>query len=301
MRLYKNAIFIIGLLFCAVFAYSFETQDQLELPLEVQFSHNEIARGETFWVHIKGERRSKPRDYQIHFTDQTVNFVPHPNGGKREYLALVGVPIEQEPGTAELVISTARCPIASYKNDIIITAGSYGKENISVPKEFTDLPRKIRDRIEQEWLLVTAFYKSLEQKDERISKLAVPLDDVITSDFGTQRMFNDTVQSYHNGIDLRAAEGTEIKAAQAGHVVFTSDLYYAGNHVVIDHGGGVLTTYSHLSDILVKPGDKVKQGEVIALSGSTGRVSGPHLHWVTKVNKVTVNPIQLKELLDELS
>jgi len=99
---------------------------------------------------------------------------------------------------------------------------------------------------------------------------------------------------------LRAPEGTPIEAAQAGRVLFTSDLYYAGRHIVLDHGGGVLTTYSHLSDIQVKPGDKVKAGQLIGYSGATGRVSGPHLHWTTKVNKVTVNPIQLQELLNDL-
>ncbi len=299
MSLYKNFIVIMGLLFCSVFAYSNEP-NQPAPAVEIEISHKEIARGETFWVHIKTDKKSNLKDYKVHFEDQTINVVPHPKHGRRHYLALVGVPIEHESGEVDFYISDAKQPDSLIKQTITVSKGDYGQEKIRVPKEYTELPHKIKKRIEDEWLLVTAFYNSLEQHDHTVPKLNVPIDDAITSQFGTHRMFNETVQSYHNGIDLRAAHGSEIKAAQAGRVLFTSDLYYAGKHVVIDHGGGVLTTYSHLSDIQVKPGDKVKAGEVIAISGATGRVSGPHLHWVAKVNKVTVNPLQLKELLDDL-
>ncbi len=269
--------------------------------MEVKLSHTEIVPGETFWVHVKTDPESDPKGFKVQFDDQIINMVPHPKYGKHHYLALVGVPIEHELGKVDLRISADAQSDMLNTQPINIVEGNYTSEEIKVSKQYTELPRKIKQRVEEEWLLVNAFYKSIEENDHTIPRLKIPLESSMTSPFGTHRVFNGTVQSYHSGIDLRAPQGTPVPAAQSGRVLFTSDLYYAGKHVVIDHGGGILTTYSHLSDIQVKPGETIEVGEIIGYSGATGRVSGPHLHWVTKVHKVTVNPIQLKSLLDELN
>lgn len=294
MRLYKNIMIIMSLLLGSMAVYA------EELPIEINLSNDQVTRGETFWVHIKADPKSKLKHFKVHFEDQTISAMPHPKYGKHNYLALVGVPMEHEVGEVDFYINSIKQPNTLSSQNINVIDGAYGKEEIKVAKKYTDLPHRIKKRIEDEWLLIRAFYNSIESTSNSIPQLVLPIDNTITSPFGTHRVFNGAVQSYHNGIDLRAPEGTAIEAPQAGRVLFTSDLYYAGRHIVLDHGGGVLTTYSHLSDIAVKPGDKVKPGQVIGYSGATGRVSGPHLHWTTKVNKVTVNPIQLQELLNDL-
>ncbi|RAX52964.1 hypothetical protein CCY98_03165 [Helicobacter sp. 11-8110] len=113
----------------------------------------------------------------------------------------------------------------------------------------------------------------------------------ITSEFGNARVFNQEVKSYHSGTDFRAAIGTPIYASNSGKVVIAKDRFLAGKSVVIDHGEGIFSMYYHCSEIKVKEGTRVKQGELIALSGNTGRVSGPHLHFGILVRGAQVDPI----------
>jgi murein DD-endopeptidase MepM/ murein hydrolase activator NlpD len=116
-----------------------------------------------------------------------------------------------------------------------------------------------------------------------------------TSIFGTRRIFNGKPRSPHPGLDLRAAEGTEVRASGPGKVVIAQDLYYSGNIVILDHGGGLFTLYAHLSELRVAEGDAIAAGQTIGLSGSTGRVTGPHLHWGAKIGN---HPFDPRALLD---
>ena len=117
------------------------------------------------------------------------------------------------------------------------------------------------------------------------------LSKTLTSEFGNARVFNQEVKSYHSGTDFRAAIGTPIYASNSGKVVIAKDRFLAGKSVVIDHGEGIFSMYYHCSEIKVKEGTRVKQGELIALSGNTGRVSGPHLHFGILVRGAQVDPI----------
>jgi murein DD-endopeptidase MepM/ murein hydrolase activator NlpD len=114
--------------------------------------------------------------------------------------------------------------------------------------------------------------------------------------FGTRRFFNDEPRSPHPGLDLRAAEGTPVRCSGPGTVVVADDLYYSGGTVVVDHGGGLFTLYAHLSSIDAVEGATVAAGEIVGRSGSTGRVTGPHLHWGAKIGDVPFDP---RALLDE--
>ncbi|HPT84831.1 MAG TPA: peptidoglycan DD-metalloendopeptidase family protein [Bacillota bacterium] len=111
----------------------------------------------------------------------------------------------------------------------------------------------------------------------------------ISSGF-TKRTFNG-VTEFHKGLDIPANAGANIYAANAGTVVTANYHYSYGNYVIIDHGGGQATLYAHCSKILVKVGDKVKQGDVIAKVGTTGYSSGNHLHFEVRINGVAVNPL----------
>ena len=120
-----------------------------------------------------------------------------------------------------------------------------------------------------------------------------PRDAIVTSRFGTGRMFNGTLTSRHLGVDFRGATGAPVHAANRGVVALVGDFFLAGNVVYIDHGGGVVTGYFHLSESLVAAGDTVARGQEIGRVGSTGRVTGPHLHWSARYGTVTVNPMDL--------
>jgi murein DD-endopeptidase MepM/ murein hydrolase activator NlpD len=183
---------------------------------------------------------------------------------------------------------------------IRVMAGTYPKETLSVDPKFTKLPPEVLARTEREAKMIAALYERYQPFDHELRTLVYPLQSSITSPFGIKRLFNREVKSYHNGVDFRAQVGTPIMAPADGKIIFADNLFYSGNHIAIDHGAGVVTTYSHLSKMLVKAGDEVKAGDVIGLAGSTGRVTGPHLHWVVKLNTVTVNPIQAKALLQSI-
>jgi murein DD-endopeptidase MepM/ murein hydrolase activator NlpD len=115
----------------------------------------------------------------------------------------------------------------------------------------------------------------------------------VTSRFGTGRMFNGTMSSRHLGVDFRGGVGSPVLAANRGVVALVGDFFLAGNVVYVDHGGGVVTAYFHLSRTLVAAGDTVRRGQEIGLVGDTGRVTGPHLHWSARYGTVTVNPLDL--------
>ncbi len=120
-----------------------------------------------------------------------------------------------------------------------------------------------------------------------------PRPSSITSRFGSGRMFNGTLSSRHLGVDFSGAIGTPVRAANRGIVALVDDFFLAGNVIYLDHGGGVVTGYFHLSRTLVAPGDTVQRGQQIALVGASGRVTGPHLHWNARYGAVTVNPLDL--------
>lgn len=125
---------------------------------------------------------------------------------------------------------------------------------------------------------------------------AVPRDSRITSSFGTGRMFNGTVASRHFGVDFRGDTGAPVLAANRGVVALVDTFFLAGRIIYLDHGGGVVTGYFHLSKPLVAKGDTVEKGERIGLVGATGRVTGPHLHWSARYGALAVNPLQLIDI-----
>jgi murein DD-endopeptidase MepM/ murein hydrolase activator NlpD len=109
-------------------------------------------------------------------------------------------------------------------------------------------------------------------------------------------MFNGTLTSRHLGVDFRGRTGEPVLAANRGVVALVDNFFLAGNVVYIDHGAGIVTAYFHMSKTLVAPGDTVARGQTIGLVGSTGRVTGPHLHWSVRYGALTVNPLDLLKL-----
>ena len=130
--------------------------------------------------------------------------------------------------------------------------------------------------------------------------IAKPRNNEISSRFGNRRVFNGQLKSYHNGLDFRSPKGTAVYATNSGVVRLAKNLFYSGNAVIIDHGTGIFTIYAHLSKIEVAAGQRIEKGQLIGLTGATGRVSGPHLHWGVKINGIAVNPLKFVEVMDGL-
>ncbi len=143
-------------------------------------------------------------------------------------------------------------------------------------------------------------YNSITKESFIKENFIYPIESKITSSFGTKRVYNGQLKSYHSGTDFKAPIGTPIKAVNDGVIVISENRFYAGNSIVIDHGQGLYSCYFHLSKMNFKEGELVKRGEIIGLSGDTGRVTGPHLHFSFRVHGIQVDPLQLLQLLNKI-
>jgi len=118
----------------------------------------------------------------------------------------------------------------------------------------------------------------------------------VTSEFGRAREFNGELQSRHLGLDLAGTPGAPVRAPNRGVVALVDQTWYGGNVIYLDHGRGLVTAYLHLSAALVSQGDTVSQGQLIGRVGATGRVTGPHLHWIARYGTLTLDPLSLERL-----
>jgi len=154
------------------------------------------------------------------------------------------------------------------------------------------LTKKLIERIKKESTLLRETLRTVTSKKFRENRFYSPLKKLtITTPFGAKRIINGKKRSIHWGIDLKAPLGTPVFASLSGRVVLARNFYYTGNTIVIDHGLGIYTLYAHLSKVLVKEGQIVKAGQKIGKVGSTGRSTGPHLHFGIYVNGIKVDPI----------
>lgn len=176
-------------------------------------------------------------------------------------------------------------------NKIVISPKNYGESRINITDSSkVSLSAENQARATKEALLIKGNIGTY--SDILLSDLdfKLPVDGIISSKFGKKRYINDMPRSPHMALDIAAPEGTSIFSPSAGKVILVGDFFYGGKYVLLDHGMGLLTSYSHMSRVNVKEGMVIKKGKEIGLVGSSGRVTGPHLHWTVYLNKERVNP-----------
>ncbi|MDA8793620.1 M23 family metallopeptidase [Bacteriovoracaceae bacterium] len=175
----------------------------------------------------------------------------------------------------------------------------YKREYLKVDKKRVFLSKKNQARAKKEQLMLNEIYQNTVNHRLFKSSFKVPLNSFITSHYGNKRVFNGKKESQHLGNDFRARVGTKIPVSNDGKVVFTGNLFYSGNTVIVYHGLDIFTVYAHLSRYKVKTGQIVKKKDIIGLSGMTGRVSGPHLHWGVKVSGNWVDGFSLVNISNQ--
>ena len=196
------------------------------------------------------------------------------------------------------------------KYDLVITKISNGKKEKIVKKI---LKRKYKiQRIdglpENKVTPPESVYKRIKAENNRIGearainselnffkdKFIMPVDGIITGVYGSQRILNGKPKWPHYGIDIAARQGTQIKSSATGIVTMAEDdLYYTGGTIIMDHGHGISTIYSHLENVLVSVGDKINQGDIIGTVGSTGRSTGPHLDFRINWFQTRLDPMSV--------
>ena len=177
--------------------------------------------------------------------------------------------------------------------------GKYKKETIQVnDSKVNPSSKEVKKRIAKEYNAAMKIYNKVTKKSYINSEFIMPMESKITSEFGKARVYNGTLKGFHSGTDFRAKVGTSIVAANDGKVVLVQDRFYSGGTVIIDHGEGIYTCYFHMSEFDVKENQIVNKGELIGLSGDSGRVTGPHLHFSARIYGVQVDPLQLISLMN---
>jgi murein DD-endopeptidase MepM/ murein hydrolase activator NlpD len=209
-----------------------------------------------------------------------------------------GVGIDAAPGRHTLMLEArlANGALRSSAHPVTVGRADYPTIALSVPRQFTEPDAETLARINEEQAFKGEVFKRITPSRLWSGSFAAPVDSVITDEFGKRRTFNGRVQSVHQGLDLRADAGTPVAAMNNGEVIVAREMFYEGGFVVIDHGQGLLTLYLHLSEIRVREGDSVTKGQIIALSGGTGRTTGPHLHVGIRWQGVYVDPALLLKM-----
>jgi murein DD-endopeptidase MepM/ murein hydrolase activator NlpD len=227
----------------------------------------------------------------------------------KTWFALAGVSLETVPGAYSIELTgqtttsqTTSGKIAgrkiSFTRTFTVARGKYPKTEVklNVESKFTQPSPEQQKQIEEGVEVKKDYLSRVTPEREWSGEFTAPAEAEISDVFGAERVFNGKTQSTHFGLDFRVPTGTPVAAMNDGTVLLARPLYFEGNFVVLDHGQGLLTLYLHLSEFKVKEGDQVKRGQVIGLSGGTGRATGPHLHVAVRWQGTYLDPASLMRL-----
>lgn len=217
---------------------------------------------------------------------------------RRVWIALAGVDVEDSVGPSSLQITiygTNRIQ-NSLSRTVEVLPAHYSTGTLTVAPNFVEPSSEELQRIKTEQQLKEKVFATSASEPLWSGDFRAPVSAPPTDSFGTRRIFNGKLASVHKGMDFRARTGTPVRASNSGVVVLARPLYYEGNCVVVDHGLGVFTLSMHLSRIDVHEGQSVATGERLGLSGATGRVTGPHLHWAVRWQGAYLDPAKLLRL-----
>ena len=257
------------------------------------------VQGHLFLVTVQDDAAGLITGVQGTVAGEALHFGPSGDG---RHASLAAVPIDHEGAlTVALTVSYADGTDVSLRSAVPVAAGEYRHERLTVaprfgsPPDSADQARLARDQARARAVSEAA------HATPRLWRAAValPRNDRVTSGFGNGREFNGQVSSRHMGLDLDGDPGDTIYAAARGVVQLVDQFLLAGNIVYLNHGAGLVSGYFHMSEQLVAAGDTVDAGTPIGRVGATGRVTGPHLHWVVRYGHTSVDPRSLLSLMGQ--
>jgi murein DD-endopeptidase MepM/ murein hydrolase activator NlpD len=261
--------------------------------MQVTWSPREVKQGDVLAVRVQADTAGAV--VEGYFDKTPLYFYQE---GERSFTAIAGVDMAAEPGEHAIkVLLKARG--AKPREEIFsvpVAAGGFVVQHLTLAKELVDLQGEILKRYLAERKKITTIYN-------RVSPLKLwefpfmrPVAGEITGTFGLRRILNGQERAPHNGVDIGASQGVEVLACNKGVVALAQELCLEGNTIIIDHGQGLYSIYMHLAEMRVTEGETVARGACIGLVGATGRVTGPHLHWGTRLLGARVDPFALVRL-----
>ena len=200
------------------------------------------------------------------------------------WVAVVGIPLSAKAGPDAIEAQGRQVPFT-------IRPKHYAEQRLTGvnPHQVNPDPEE-QARIAREQALTGPVWKAWPEGFTPSLRFAQPTPGRLTASFGMRRVFNGEARSPHPGLDIAAPRGQAVDCPAEGVVLLTGDLFFSGNTVMIAHGEGVVSMLCHLTDITVKEGQRLQAGDLIGHVGSTGRATGPHLHWTLSLNNARVDP-----------
>lgn len=247
-----------------------------------------VGQGEPFWVEIS--TRKNPEKIAVSWMDKVVEYPVDLPGSQK---ILLGTGLDKSGDyPLELIFDL---PEGTVNKTMVVSImdKDYPAQHLSLPESMVTPPQEVINRIIKERDLTVNALNTINHDRFWTEEFVRPVSGEVSSPFGVRRFLNEQPRSPHRGVDFRGAEGTPIKAMDAGQVILTGDYYYGGQTVIVDHGLGFQSLYMHLSKIEVSEGDYISRGEQIGLVGMTGRSTGPHLHFGVYILGEAVDPLYL--------
>jgi len=224
-------------------------------------------------------------DTKVYFNNRRIAVFPY----KNTWIAMAGIGLSTKPGNYEFSIK--RADGLSLNTRVSVKYKKYDEQHLTIKNKRKVNPNK------EDSKRIAAESKRKKKAKKQYTETTPDVDFIwpvtgrISSIFGLRRFFNEQERRPHSGLDIAADEGTPVKATASGTVIDSGDFFFSGNMIYLDHGQGVVSLYAHLSEISVKPGDVIKQGDIIGKVGQTGRVTGPHLHFAVISNQTLIDPV----------
>ena len=263
-----------------------------DVPLEISHRARAVAPGEVVIIDIRA--KIALRDMQAQWLSQTVWFY-EVTPGSWQGLAPIDLAVAAGRQTLAVHAQTTDGRTIDRAYPIVITARVFPARRLTVAPKFVDPPADELPRIEAERKAVEAIFTKATRERFWSQPFVVPVPGTATSSFGRRTILNGQPRGQHTGTDFQAAVGTPVVATNRGRIALAADQYFPGRTIIIDHGLGVYSYLAHLSAFDVAEGAIVERGQQIALSGATGRVTGPHLHWTMRFGSARVDPLSLVE------
>ena len=209
----------------------------------------------------------------------------------------MGIDMNDPPGSQEFMVtvnSSSHTNRLSYT--VLVIKEDFAIQHLTLPKDKVDLDQKTLKRVRTEQLELQKAFDFAGPQPLWDGAFIEPTQGRISGRFGSRRIINGQSKNPHSGEDIAAPRGTNVAAMNSGTVRLVIDHFFTGRGVILDHGVGLYSMYFHLSETSVKKDQLVKKGQTIGKVGSTGRATGPHLHWGVRLNGSRINPYSLTTL-----
>jgi murein DD-endopeptidase MepM/ murein hydrolase activator NlpD len=266
--------------------------------LRVEVFPKVTKQGNVYLLRASGP--SVLKSIQGEFQGKTFSLDPAEKRGT--YEGLIGIDLGAKAAKYEMkVLATGEDGVSFSKAlRLKVEKTDFAVQKLSLPKSMVELDPKTQERVNQESKRVRNLFQGVREEKLWKGPFSRPLEGELSGAFGVRRVINGQARNPHSGIDLRAEAGTPVAACNSGIVALVEELFFSGKTVILDHGWGLYSMYFHLSDAGVSSGDRLRTGETLGRVGSTGRSTGPHLHWGMIIRGARVDPLSFLRLTEKL-